>query len=181
MLMKNKINRTTAVLVGLAAITASFALPLRAMGIFLEPDTARSPTPVPGASPTPTSSAPGPTDGASAPTTGSVIATFSDIQQGGGAAAFTVPFNAPAPLPAGDPGIVVQLSNGSFAAYDTICTHAGCTVEWDQQDTLLVCPCHSAVFDPAHGAAVLQGPARRPLASIPIVVDQATGEISLGS
>jgi len=171
----------TALLAGLAAIAASFALPLRAMGIFLEPDTARTPTPVPGATPAPSGSVSGPTAVASAPTTGSVVATLSDIQQGGGAAAFTVPSTAPAPLPAGDPGIVVQLSNGSFVAYDAICTHAGCTVEWDQQDAVLLCPCHGAAFDPAQGAAVLQGPARQPLSSIPIVVNQAAGTISLGS
>jgi len=171
----------TGLLAGLAAIVASFALPLRALGIFLEPDTARTPTPAPGATPSPSGSAPGPIASASAPKTGSAITTFSAIDQGGGAAAFTVPFDAPAPLPAGDPGVVVKLSDGSFVAFDTVCTHAGCTVEWDQQDQVLLCPCHDAAFDPAHGAAVLQGPARRPLSSIPITVDQAAGSISLGS
>jgi thiosulfate dehydrogenase [quinone] large subunit len=96
-----------------------------------------------------------------------------------GSASFTVPFNAPAPLPAGDPGIIVGLPDGSFVAYDAICTHEGCTVEWDKPDGVLFCPCHGAAFDAADNAAVLQGPARRPLASLPIVVDQATGAIYL--
>ena len=165
-------------LAGVAAIVASLAWPLRAMGIFTEP-LAKAPTPsqAPLASGVPAASA------ASSPLAGgsSVVATLADIQQGGGAAAFTVPFSAPAPLPGGDPAIVVQLADGSFVAYDTICTHAGCTVEWDAPDGVLLCPCHEAAFDPAHGAAVLQGPARRPLASIPIVVDRAAGTISLGS
>jgi thiosulfate dehydrogenase [quinone] large subunit len=171
----------TGLLAGLAAVVATFALPLRAMGIFLEPDTARTPTPAPGTRPTPSGSVPGPTAGGTASTAGSAITTFSAIDQGGGAAAFTVPFDAPAPLPAGDPGVVVKLSDGSYVAFDTICTHAGCTVEWDQQDAVLLCPCHDAAFDPAHGAAVLQGPARRPLAGIPITVNEAAGTISLGS
>ena len=31
----------------------------------------------------------------------------------------------------GDPGVVVKLPDGSLAAFDAVCTHAGCTVEWD--------------------------------------------------
>lgn len=164
-------------LAGVAAIVASLAWPLRAMGIFTEPPPQPStPLPTPGSSPgLPSASRP-----AASPASGSsVVATLTDVQRGGGAAAFTVPFSAPAPLPAGDPGIVVQLSDGSFVAYDTICTHAGCTVEWDAPDGVLLCPCHGAAFDPANKAAVLQGPARRPLAAIPIVVDRAAGTISL--
>jgi thiosulfate dehydrogenase (quinone) large subunit len=173
----------TGLLAGLAAIAASFALPLRAMGVFTEPRTGRGPVPQPSGSPvavggsTPGASA---VPGATSPTNGHVIARIADVQQGGGAAAFTVPFDAKAPLPAGDPGIVVQLADGSYVAYDAVCTHAGCTVEWDQPDAALVCPCHEAAFDPARGAAVLQGPARRPLGKIPIVVDQAAGTILLG-
>jgi thiosulfate dehydrogenase [quinone] large subunit len=98
-----------------------------------------------------------------------------------GSAPFTVPFDAPSPLPAGDPGVIVQLADGSFVAFDAICTHQGCTVEYDRPDRLLVCPCHSAVFDPAHDAEVLAGPAPVPLAKLPIVVDQASGQIYLSA
>ncbi len=96
-----------------------------------------------------------------------------------GARAFTVPFGAPAPLPAGDPAVIVRLADGSYAAFDAVCTHAGCTVQWDRADRLLLCPCHGAAFDPEHDAAVLEGPTNQPLASIPIVVDAASGAISL--
>ncbi len=96
-----------------------------------------------------------------------------------GALAFTVPFDAPAPLPAGDPGIVVRLPDGTFVAFDAVCTHAGCTVEWDAVDGLIICPCHEAIFDPAHGAEVLGGPTNQPLAALPLTIDKATGTISL--
>lgn len=169
----------TALLAGLAGVAASFALPLRAMGLFTEPGPSRSPAPGPSTSPLAAGGSPAP--GSSTVAGGShVVARISDVQQGGGAATFTVPFDAPAPLPAGDPGIVVQLADGSFAAFDAVCTHAGCTVGWDQQDGVILCPCHEAAFDPAHDAAVLQGPARRPLGKLPIVVDQAAGTIALG-
>jgi thiosulfate dehydrogenase [quinone] large subunit len=103
-----------------------------------------------------------------------------DVNQAG-SAAFTIPFDAPSPLPAGDPGIVVKLRDGTFAGYDAVCTHAGCTVEYDATDAIIFCPCHGAEFDPAHDAAVIAGPTRQPLAKLPLVVDPATGTISLST
>jgi thiosulfate dehydrogenase [quinone] large subunit len=107
-----------------------------------------------------------------------VVATVADVA-GTGARAFTVPFTARAPLPAGDPGVIVRLPDGSYVAYDAVCTHAGCTVEWERQDHVLVCPCHGALFDPADHGAVLDGPTNEPLAPIAIAVDEQTGAISL--
>jgi thiosulfate dehydrogenase [quinone] large subunit len=92
---------------------------------------------------------------------------------------FRVPFDAPAPLPAGDPGVLLQLPDGRFVAYDLICTHAACTVGWNPDSALLECPCHGATYDPAVGARVLSGPTTQPLAALPLRVDPATGTISL--
>ena len=88
------------------------------------------------------------------------------------AASFTVPSS-------GDPGVLVHLSGGNFVAYDAVCTHAGCTVQYDPSSKLLLCPCHGAAFDPAQNAAVVQGPAPTPLASVPVTVNQATGAITI--
>jgi thiosulfate dehydrogenase [quinone] large subunit len=171
----------TGLLAGLTAVLTSLALPLRAFGLVAEAPASPAPSigPIPGGSGSGAVESPGATPGASAGTAGLVVAQVLDVAAGGGSAAFTVPFNAPSPLPPGDPGVIVQLANGTFVAFDAICTHAGCTVEWDQPDALLVCPCHSAAFDPAHGAEVVGGPAPSPLTSLPIVVDPATGAISL--
>jgi thiosulfate dehydrogenase [quinone] large subunit len=79
----------------------------------------------------------------------------------------------------GDPGLVVKLPDGSLVAFDAICPHAGCTVEFDPGSRFLVCPCHGAAFDPTRDAAVVQGPARQPLSALPIRVDKQTGTISL--
>jgi thiosulfate dehydrogenase (quinone) large subunit len=135
-------------------------------------------TPAPGASPTPGSSAASSAPASSAPGGGVAVATVSDLANAD-AVAFTVPASAPAPLPAGDPGVIVKLADGSYVAFDAVCTHEGCTVEWDAADAVLLCPCHGAAFDPANNAAVLQGPTRQPLAALPLVVDTATGTISL--
>jgi thiosulfate dehydrogenase [quinone] large subunit len=75
--------------------------------------------------------------------------------------------------------VIVKLADGSIAAFDAVCTHAGCTVQWDRADRLLLCPCHGAAFDPEHGAAVLDGPTSEPLATLPIQVDPVSGAISL--
>jgi Rieske Fe-S protein len=71
----------------------------------------------------------------------------------------------------GDPALLLHLADGRYAAYDAICTHAGCTVPYDPARRLLICPCHGATYDPARGAAVVAGPAPQPLASLAIRVD----------
>jgi thiosulfate dehydrogenase [quinone] large subunit len=157
-------------LLALAAVAvSSLAVPMRILG--LEHGSASAP-------PGTTGSAPPGTIGSASPPTGLAVAKVADVDRSG-AASFTIPFDAPAPLPAGDPGIIVRLADGSYVAYDAICTHAGCPVEWSPADAQLVCPCHGAAFDPAHAGAVLIGPARLPLASLPIVVDPGTGSILL--
>ena len=57
-------------------------------------------------------------------------------------------------------------------AYSKICTHVGCPVAlYEQQTHHLLCPCHQSQFDITHEAAVIFGPANRPLPQLPITVD----------
>src|SRR3712207_2368590 len=69
----------------------------------------------------------------------------------------------------GNPAVLVHLDNGDFVAYSAVCTHQGCDVAY--KDGNLACPCHGSVFDPADGAAVIAGPAQRPLPEIPVKVE----------
>jgi ubiquinol-cytochrome c reductase iron-sulfur subunit len=59
-----------------------------------------------------------------------------------------------------------------IVAYSKVCTHVGCPVAlYEQQTHHLLCPCHQSQFDVADGAAVIFGPAARPLPQLPITVD----------
>jgi len=59
-----------------------------------------------------------------------------------------------------------------IVAYSKICTHVGCPVAlYEQQTHHLLCPCHQSQFDITREAAVIFGPAKRPLPQLPISVD----------
>jgi thiosulfate dehydrogenase (quinone) large subunit len=130
-------------------------------------------TPPSAAAPTDTAAQAGPTDPtqppAAAPANGTLIAHTSDVPAGGGLR-FTDPVT-------GDDAYIIHLNDGRFVAFDAICTHAGCTVDYDSQNTIFYCPCHGAEFDPSNDGAVLRRPARSPLAKLNISVDQSSGNI----
>jgi thiosulfate dehydrogenase (quinone) large subunit len=119
------------------------------------------------------SSAPSPIPAAASTPTGHVVGTVAKLNQRS-SLGFLVPSS-------GDPGVLLKLSSGTFVAYDAVCTHAGCTVEFDPSQQVLVCPCHGATFDPAHHGAVLGGPTNIPLTQLPIRIDAKTGAITLSS
>jgi ubiquinol-cytochrome c reductase iron-sulfur subunit len=59
-----------------------------------------------------------------------------------------------------------------LVAYSKICTHAGCPVGlYEQQQHLLLCPCHQSTFDVLRGAQPTSGPADRALPQLPLTVN----------
>lgn len=65
-----------------------------------------------------------------------------------------------------------------LVAYSKVCTHAGCAIGQFRVDDHepethyeLVCPCHQSQFDVTQQAAPAGGPATRPLAQLPVTVD----------
>lgn len=62
--------------------------------------------------------------------------------------------------------------NTALIALNSLCTHQGCTVDWDQETTTLVCPCHASVFE-ADGS-VKTGPATTALKTFSVKIDGET-------
>lgn len=63
--------------------------------------------------------------------------------------------------------LIIQLSQGCYAAIWRICTHGACETEWDPGTREAVCPCHGSTFGP--DGAIHQGPATTPLRAFPVV------------
>ena len=117
-----------------------------------------------GATPaTSSTTAGGPTTTSTAPTAprppGTKIGPAHDVPVGGAAA-----FQAPS---SGDPALVVQPHAGTYLAFDAVCPHAGCTVEYDTTGKLFVCPCHGSEFNGITGAVEV-GPAQSGLTRLTI-------------
>jgi nitrite reductase/ring-hydroxylating ferredoxin subunit len=85
------------------------------------------------------------------------LASTGDIPVGGGKI-----FSA-------DKVVVTQPTEGTFKAYDTTCTHAGCAVTKISGGTIN-CPCHGAKFSVEDGS-VADGPAPSGLKEVSIQVE----------
>lgn len=61
---------------------------------------------------------------------------------------------------------------GTLFAYSKICSHMGCpTSLYEDQTNRILCPCHQSQFQANEYAKPVFGPATRPLAQLPIAVD----------
>lgn len=60
----------------------------------------------------------------------------------------------------GSPDILIRGSDGSLKAFSAVCTHAGCTVGYE--NGTIVCPCHGGEYNPETGE-VIAGPPPAPL------------------
>lgn len=169
-------RRTALLQLGGAAVAAIWVLGLLPRGrtatalSSLNPTVSPTPAPTtPGASPTT-----GPaTPSATAAPSGVRIGSLADLGSQG-----SITYQDPK---SGDPAVVVDLGNNRLVAYDALCTHAGCTVQYDPSQRVLFCPCHGAAFDPAQNATVLQGPAPTPLAALTVTVGPDGGVYAASS
>jgi thiosulfate dehydrogenase [quinone] large subunit len=60
----------------------------------------------------------------------------------------------------GSPDILIRSSDGSLKAFSAVCTHAGCTVGYE--NGTIVCPCHGGEYN-AETGEVIAGPPPAPL------------------
>jgi nitrite reductase/ring-hydroxylating ferredoxin subunit len=71
----------------------------------------------------------------------------------------------------GSPVIVLRTAE-SLRAFSLICTHLGCTVQWQADKKAFYCPCHDGRFD--EFGEVIAGPPPVPLESIPAQIEGDT-------
>lgn len=68
-------------------------------------------------------------------------------------------------------GVTGERATEGVVAYSAICPHAGCEVNvWVAGQQVLECSCHFSHFNPRAAAAVLDGPAPRALAALPLKI-----------
>jgi ubiquinol-cytochrome c reductase iron-sulfur subunit len=66
-------------------------------------------------------------------------------------------------------------------AFSKVCTHAGCPVGlYQEQEGLLLCPCHQSTFDVSQAAKPVFGPATRALPQLPLELDDDGNLIASG-
>ena len=93
------------------------------------------------------------------PSAGASLAVLADIPVGEATAVTT---------PDDQEIIVSRPTETTAAAFSAICTHQSCKVQPEGSE--LRCPCHGSVFDALTGE-VRNGPADRPLPSVPVSVE----------
>jgi Rieske Fe-S protein len=59
------------------------------------------------------------------------------------------------------PGILVHTPQGELRAFSAVCTHLNCTVQYDDQASVIWCACHNGKFD--LNGQVISGPPPKPL------------------
>ena len=65
--------------------------------------------------------------------------------------------------------VVTQPTAGQFAAFSSVCTHAGCPVT-EVKNGFMVCPCHGSRFSVATGEPTADSVAKTALAPTPVKV-----------
>jgi cytochrome b6-f complex iron-sulfur subunit len=60
------------------------------------------------------------------------------------------------------PALLIHHKDGSWVALSAVCTHLGCTVQFESDKDRIYCACHGGVYDAKTGANI-SGPPPKPL------------------
>lgn len=66
-----------------------------------------------------------------------------------------------------NPALLIHHTDGRWVAFSAVCTHLGCTVEFQPAQNRIHCACHGGIYDPYSGANV-SGPPPKPLPAYPV-------------
>ena len=75
------------------------------------------------------------------------------------------------------PAMLIHHLDGRWIALTAVCTHLGCTVQYEPAADRIHCACHGGVYNPYTGANV-SGPPPKPLRLFKVAVNPAGVEVS---
>jgi cytochrome b6-f complex iron-sulfur subunit len=75
------------------------------------------------------------------------------------------------------PAMLIHHLDDKWVAMTAVCTHLGCTVQYEPQADRIHCACHGGVYNPYTGANV-SGPPPKPLKLFKVAVNEAGVEVS---
>lgn len=72
------------------------------------------------------------------------------------------------------PALLIRNLSGDFKAFNAVCTHLGCTVQYSSEEKNIWCACHGGQFDASTGENIA-GPPPKPLT--PLVANVVEGVV----
>lgn len=87
----------------------------------------------------------------------------------------TLDFQWPTETRPFDTNLLIRDDAGNYAAFNRVCTHLQCYVNYDPKSETIQCPCHGSIYD-AHTGEVISGPAPEALPEIVLEID-ASGNV----
>ena len=66
------------------------------------------------------------------------------------------------------PGIIIRTETGDLRAFNAVCTHLACIVQYDPKSKQIICACHNGIYD-LNGKNI-GGPPPRPLEAFAVNV-----------
>jgi len=69
-----------------------------------------------------------------------------------------------------------RMSDGGFLAMSLVCTHLGCSVNWNESENTFLCPCHSSSFE--INGNVTSPPAPRALDLHPVIIENGIVKVN---
>jgi len=75
------------------------------------------------------------------------------------------------------PAMLIHHVDERWIALTAVCTHLGCTVQYEPQADRIHCACHGGVYNPYTGANV-SGPPPKPLKMFKVAVNETGVEVS---
>ena len=77
----------------------------------------------------------------------------------------------------GHPALLIRHAENSWTAMSAVCTHLGCTVQFDPAKGMITCACHGGTYNATTGAN-LSGPPPKPLTLYHVVVSNGKAVVS---